>query len=1139
MLQHKIKNLFFLIAFIAASIPSFSSHLLGGEIVWECMPSGQYRFTLTLYRDCTGIPLNSTTETLATNSGASIPCTKISVNYINKECGALPCGSVPNGYIGAIEQHVYRSAPVTLNGTPPVGGWYFSWTDCCRPGTVSNLSSPGGQSYVLRALMHPYTPGGSTNPLPANPCYDDSPDFLEAPDITVCSGFDSEYLSLGSDKNLDSLYYEWAAPKNGGSFPNWTTVNYLNSTYSPTSPLPGPVHDPNNVAATLNGELGQIKFKSYTTGGFTTCIKISEYRCNQLIGEVYRDIPIFVKPCTPPTGLCGGTPNNAPTVSFGYDPGFPQLTPIYVNGVISHYEMTVYAKTHIKFKMTGQDVDLQPNCVPQQIEFKGKGGNLSPFPYNNTSNCSFQAPCATITSLNSSGTFVSSLNNDVEFNWQTTCDHLDYTPTSCGVSKNTYDFYFRFEDNACPIPATSYATVKITVENYPPIPPDLTVACMSYDANGALSFDFIPPTDTGIQFDYYEVYRSNNGGNYAPIATIANYSATSFTDLAPPTGVNAYYMRTYGGCSLISEPSDTIQSIQISLTASPPPPNSSVAMLSWNYRNPNGSKGEIYQIWREVCGTNNWSLIDSTTSTTYNDTVNLCGDCLKYQIRIKNACLSTVDSAYLSDQNNNDVIAIDTVSVVGGLATLSFDTTTVSNDVIKYIVLKQDANGSWVPIADLPRGVAMPYTYMASLANQESEKYKVVTMDSCGNQSSDLNATAHGTLFLNVNSDPCDGFVSLRWNAYETWTKTAVSKYEVFADITQSDGTFQKGVLVYQGGPADLNYKHTNVISGSQYCYYVKVTDTTGLYTSTSNIKCIDALVIQKSRLLYMARATVKNENSVEVYGFIDKDADVQDYGIERADNINGPYFVLGRIPKPTVAPYEVKYTDYTASPSTNKYFYRIVSRDSCGSVDTISNLGRNIYLSVVAQGNLTNKLAWNPYEEWGGTVDRYEIYRQINDNGNWSLVDQVSGTDTTFIDNIRTIENSNGSFCYYVKAYEANNPIGFVDEFGLPFSSVSNQACAVQEARVFVPTAFNPNSDISDNKIWKPSNVFAETNTYKLIVMNRWGEKVFQTTDLNAGWDGSYNGTQQTGGVYTYFINYKSLDGVLIEERGNFTLIN
>jgi gliding motility-associated-like protein len=289
---------------------------------------------------------------------------------------------------------------------------------------------------------------------------------------------------------------------------------------------------------------------------------------------------------------------------------------------------------------------------------------------------------------------------------------------------------------------------------------------------------------------------------------------------------------------------------------------------------------------------------------------------------------------------------------------------------------------------------------------------------------------------------------------------------------------------------------------------------------------------------LYLARTTVKNDGSIESYAFIDGTADVIDFGVERADNPLGPYFVLGRIPKPTQPPYEIKFNDYSASPEGKKYWYRITSRDSCGAIDTISNIGRNIWVRAKSNGNLTNTVVWNPYQEFGGRVGKYEVYRQVDQNGAWTLAGETGGSDTIFIDNIRPFGDARGSFCYHVRAIETDNPLGFVDEFGLSFSSRSNDVCVVQEARIFIPRAFNPNSDVQENRIWKPSNVFARTDSYELNIYNRYGERIFNTVSIDEGWDGTFKNEPAPMGVYTFLLRYKSYEGLPIEERGSLTLV-
>ncbi|MCB9046419.1 MAG: gliding motility-associated C-terminal domain-containing protein [Chitinophagales bacterium] len=56
--------------------------------------------------------------------------------------------------------------------------------------------------------------------------------------------------------------------------------------------------------------------------------------------------------------------------------------------------------------------------------------------------------------------------------------------------------------------------------------------------------------------------------------------------------------------------------------------------------------------------------------------------------------------------------------------------------------------------------------------------------------------------------------------------------------------------------------------------------------------------------------------------------------------------------------------------------------------------------------------------------------------------------------------------------------------------------------------------------------------------VYNRWGAKVFETKDINEGWDGTYNGEIQPMGVYLYTIEAVTPSGQTFRKQGNVTLI-
>lgn len=69
-------------------------------------------------------------------------------------------------------------------------------------------------------------------------------------------------------------------------------------------------------------------------------------------------------------------------------------------------------------------------------------------------------------------------------------------------------------------------------------------------------------------------------------------------------------------------------------------------------------------------------------------------------------------------------------------------------------------------------------------------------------------------------------------------------------------------------------------------------------------------------------------------------------------------------------------------------------------------------------------------------------------------------------------------------------------------------------EGVIYFPNAFTPNSDgLNDRFRPKQLNIVR----FKLLIYNRWGEKVFETDDPSLGWDGTFRGTQCPAGVYVY----------------------
>lgn len=56
--------------------------------------------------------------------------------------------------------------------------------------------------------------------------------------------------------------------------------------------------------------------------------------------------------------------------------------------------------------------------------------------------------------------------------------------------------------------------------------------------------------------------------------------------------------------------------------------------------------------------------------------------------------------------------------------------------------------------------------------------------------------------------------------------------------------------------------------------------------------------------------------------------------------------------------------------------------------------------------------------------------------------------------------------------------------------------------------------------------------------IYNRWGTKVFETKDINEGWDGTYKGEMQPVGVYVYTVEAVTISGQVMQKQGNVTMI-
>ena len=86
------------------------------------------------------------------------------------------------------------------------------------------------------------------------------------------------------------------------------------------------------------------------------------------------------------------------------------------------------------------------------------------------------------------------------------------------------------------------------------------------------------------------------------------------------------------------------------------------------------------------------------------------------------------------------------------------------------------------------------------------------------------------------------------------------------------------------------------------------------------------------------------------------------------------------------------------------------------------------------------------------------------------------------------------------------------------------------------IPNAFSPNRDGRNDVLRvKTGDV---PRSYSLLIFNRYGQKVFESRDINAGWDGTLAGQAAESGAYVYVMVITTSTGTVIKNKGTVMLM-
>ncbi|MEO0470565.1 MAG: gliding motility-associated C-terminal domain-containing protein [Bacteroidota bacterium] len=225
-----------------------------------------------------------------------------------------------------------------------------------------------------------------------------------------------------------------------------------------------------------------------------------------------------------------------------------------------------------------------------------------------------------------------------------------------------------------------------------------------------------------------------------------------------------------------------------------------------------------------------------------------------------------------------------------------------------------------------------------------------------------------------------------------------------------------------------------------------------------------------------------------------------------------------------TLAPSATSFLDTAVNVQEAFYTYRLNVRDSCGFTSDYTNVGTSILLNIDSAGLGGYRLFWTPYQAWARGVDFYSIELFNEQSNSWVERGVVAGDVLEFTD--LDVFLDQGEFCYRVLAYERGGNLAV---------SVSNQVCVPVQPKLYAPSAFSPNLDnVNDEFLLK--GIFVRE--FNLQIFNRWGLKLFESNNINEGWDGRHDGAGVPEGVYVFTATGMYNTGQPFVLKGTITLI-
>lgn len=181
---------------------------------------------------------------------------------------------------------------------------------------------------------------------------------------------------------------------------------------------------------------------------------------------------------------------------------------------------------------------------------------------------------------------------------------------------------------------------------------------------------------------------------------------------------------------------------------------------------------------------------------------------------------------------------------------------------------------------------------------------------------------------------------------------------------------------------------------------------------------------------------------------------------------------------------------------------------DDNGEEQSSTSISGNAPLTVHFAVNATQTDGWEANYEW-------RFYKDSRENQPY-MVRYEEETDYTFND-----AGTHLVVCY-ATFVQGNDTVAYTDEY---WNETGPITVTISESRLEMPNAFSPNGD-GINDVYKAKKGWQSITEFHAYIFNRWGQKLYEWSDPDGGWDGTYKGKEVKQGVYFCLVKAKGADG-------------